>query len=67
MKAICKYFGVTYKAPAAEKPTNDKNSSKKETYYRVVVGSYKDKENANDMVNELKKKGYDPFIVAHEE
>lgn len=67
VKGVCKYFGVAYKAPVVEKPTNDKNSSKKETYYRVVVGSYKDKENANDMVNELKKKGYDPFIVAYEE
>lgn len=67
VKGVCKYFGVAYKAPVVEKPTNDKNSSKKETYYRVVVGSYKDRENANDMVNELKKKGYDPFIVAYEE
>lgn len=37
----------------------------RETYYRVVVASYKDKTNAEQMVQELKAKGYkDAFLVA---
>ena len=33
-----------------------------ETYYRVVVGSYKDKRNAEKLIKELKDKGYSAFI-----
>ena len=39
----------------------------KETYYRVVVGSYKDKNTATKVMNEAKEKGYkDTFLVAFE-
>lgn len=39
----------------------------KETYYRVVVGSYKDKNTATKVMNEAKTKGYeDAFLVAFE-
>lgn len=38
----------------------------KQTYYRVVAGSYKEKANADKLVKELKAKGYSPFIVLHE-
>ena len=34
-------------------------------YYRVVAGSYKNKDNAGDMVKELKNKGYSAFIVTY--
>ena len=37
-------------------------STEGDTYYRVVVGSYKDRKNADNLVNELKAKGYNPFI-----
>lgn len=39
----------------------------KETYYRVVVGSYKNKNIATKVMNEAKTKGYkDAFLVAFE-
>lgn len=37
------------------------------TYYRVVTGSFRNRENANNRVEELKKKGFDSFIDIHRE
>lgn len=51
-KAILEYFNITYKAPS----TNDK-------IYRVQVGAFKDKANAEKLRAELKSKGYDAIIV----
>ena len=50
------------------KPSTSNNTTdKKETYYRVVVGSYKDKNTATKVMNEAKTKGYkDAFLVAFE-
>ena len=50
VKAICQYFGVTYKEKT--EPCIDGN------LYAVCVGAYKDKNKANNIVEELKKKGY---------
>lgn len=35
-----------------------------ETYYRVIVGSYKDRNNAVAQQNKLKEKGFDSFLEA---
>lgn len=53
-KAILEYFGITYK----EKPENASNK-----IYRVQIGAYKDKSNAQSMANKLKKAGFDAVIV----
>lgn len=37
------------------------------TYYRVVAGSFKSRDNAEQRVNELKNDGIDSFIDSHEE
>ena len=50
VKAVCSYFGVTYKEKT--EPIIDGN------LYAVCVGAYKDKNKANNIVEELKKKGY---------
>ena len=50
VKAVCSYFGVTYKEKT--EPIIDGN------LYAVCVGAYKDKNKANAIVEELKKKGY---------
>ena len=50
VKAICQYFGVSYKEKI--EPYVDDN------LYAVCVGAYKDKNKANNLVEELKKKGY---------
>ena len=54
---ICDYFGVTFKEPEQPKP------SEGATIYRVQVGAYTKKENAENMLAKLKKDGYSGFIV----
>lgn len=53
-KGICDYYGV--KLPTEKTDTTDK-------VYRVQVGSFKDKKNAQDMQKKLKKAGFDSVIV----
>ena len=50
VKAICQYFGVTYK----EKTEPYVDGS----LYAVCVGAYKDKNKANSIAEQLKKQGY---------
>lgn len=52
---------MDYIANSVNKKLNCNNESNK--LYRVQVGAFKIKENANNLVNELKSKGYDAFIV----
>lgn len=52
---------MNYIANSVNKKLNSNNESNK--LYRVQVGAFKIKENANNLVNELKSKGYDAFIV----
>lgn len=54
---ICDYFGVTFKEP--EQPKSPAGA----TIYRVQVGAYTKKENADNMLAKLKKDGYSGFIV----
>ena len=51
VKAICNYFDIEYKEKV-NKVEFDGN------LYAVCVGAYKDKNKANSIVEELKKKGY---------
>lgn len=59
-KGILKQLGIAYKAPATTKPaaTNTTN-----TIYRVQVGAYSKKENAEAMKKKLKAAGFDAIIV----
>ena len=53
---ICDYFGVTFKEPEQPKPaTTDK-------LYRVQVGAFSVRENAERMLSRLKAAGFDGFI-----
>lgn len=66
-KGICEYYGVVYvsgSAPGA--PNTSTVTSKPSTgdkLFRVQVGAFKDKNNAQALSNELKAKGYSNFIV----
>lgn len=51
-KAILEYLGIAYKEKAS-----------KDTIYRVQVGAYKDKKNAEQVQAALKDKGYPSIIV----
>ena len=54
-KGILNYLGIAYKAPQA--PTSPSGK-----LYRVQVGAYRNKDNADRLVRELKSKGYDAFV-----
>ena len=51
VKAICDYFGVTYKVDT------NKNTTSENTFYRVIAGSYSNRENAEQQLKLLNDKG----------
>ena len=52
VKAICAYFGIEYKKEITNK------------LYKVCVGAYKDKDNADKILKEAKEKGFkDSYII----
>ena len=61
VKAICDYFGVTYKVDT------NKSTTSENTFYRVVAGSFKSKDLAVKKQQELKDKNIDSFLVAYKE
>ena len=62
LKGVCKTLGVVYKAPTTNSPT-DKVETPKNGFYRVLVGSYSNKTNAENKIEELKKKGIDATLL----
>lgn len=60
VKGLCNYYGVQYAAPSAQKPTDPVSSG---TLYRVQVGAFGVKKNAESLRDKLKSAGYDAFIV----
>lgn len=58
-KGIMKYFGV--QEPKPTPPTTGKQK-----FYRVIVGSYKERANAVAQQDKLKAKGFDSFLVYEE-
>ena len=62
VKGLCNYFGMKYIAPSgeSEKPAEPVSSG---ILYRVQVGAYSVKANAERMKRALEKDGYDAFIV----
>lgn len=62
-KAIVEFLAMEYKLKEKPKP----QSPAKGGYYRVVVGSYRDKNNAIAQQEKLKKAGFDSFLSYYEE
>jgi N-acetylmuramoyl-L-alanine amidase len=60
-KGLCKHYGVKYVAaeskPAATKPVES------DVFYRVQVGAFDSKANAENMKKKLKAAGFEGFIV----
>ena len=55
VKAICQYFGIEYKKEIAT------NTNK---LYKVCIGAYKDRDNADKILKEAKEKGFkDAYII----
>lgn len=58
-KVIAEHFGVKKVTTSTTTSTNNK-----QTFYRVICGSYTDKNNATEMQNKLKKAGFNSFLEA---
>lgn len=56
LRGVCKTLGAKY-------VEDGKPSGSKGVVYRVVAGSYGKKDRAEGVVEELKGKGYDAFMV----
>ena len=56
-KAILEQLGIAYVEASAQQPTNG------QTLYRVMVGSYEARENAEKQVQKLKSAGFDACIM----
>lgn len=57
LKGVCKTLGVEY--------VQDLSSSNDNVFYRVVAGSYLNRNSAENLVKELKDKGYDSFVSVY--
>lgn len=58
-KGVCDYFGYAYIAPKTETPKEDEASN---ILYRVQVGAFANKDNANALMQKLQEDGYEAFI-----
>lgn len=56
-KGVCDYYGV--KVPQKENSASQKN----ETLYKIQVGAFSNKKNAENYLKKLKNAGFDGFIV----
>ncbi len=61
-KGILKTLGITPKTENAKESTD--TVPKKDILYRVQIGAFAERANAEKLEAELKKKGYDAFIVS---
>lgn len=62
-KGICDYYGVKTEEEKTEAKKENNAPSKDETLYSVQVGSFRIKKNAESYVKQLKKAGFDGFVV----
>ena len=60
-RGICDYFGVTYKPVEQPKPARPEQPAEQKLY-RVQVGAFASRANAEKMVQRLKEAGFDAFI-----
>ena len=60
-RGICDYFGVTFREPEQPKPVGPEKPST-DKLYRVQVGAFAVRENAERMLRRLKDAGFEGFI-----
>ena len=60
-RGICDYFGVTFQEPEQPKPVEPKKPAT-DKLYRVQVGAFAVRENAERMLQRLKDAGFEGFI-----
>lgn len=70
-KGICKAYGVAYKAQPTQttqnpsKPSNGASKPSDGYMYRVVTGSFADKAKAEKRIADLKKAGFESFLLPY--
>lgn len=57
-KGVCDYFNVAFKKPQPAEPPSESTGG----LYKVQVGAFSNKENADDLAKELEAKGYDAYV-----
>lgn len=63
LHGICDYFKVKYQPPKpTPKPVSNSDVAPGDKLYKVQVGAFKNKSNAEAMLERLKKAGFDGFI-----
>ena len=68
-EGIAKALGLKKKSASSTNKnatTSTKTTNSKKTFYRVVVGSYTERKNADAQVARLKKAGFDAFIDVYQ-
>ncbi|MGL5617219.1 MAG: N-acetylmuramoyl-L-alanine amidase [Sarcina sp.] len=63
-KGICNYLGIVYKPVTNPPVTPVPPIVNSNTFYRVVCGSFTEKVNAEERIEELKKQGFDDAFIA---
>lgn len=58
-KGVCNHYGVTYVAPATE----EAEETDEDTLYRVQVGAFKVKGNADAYMQKIRDAGFDAFVT----
>ena len=61
-KGLCEYLGVKY-VPAKQETTKPAEPAQGDTLYRVQVGAFAVRANAEKMLERLKKAGFTGFVV----
>ena len=62
-KGLCKYLGVAFVPAQTQKPAEDTKADTGDVLYRVQVGAFSVRANAEKMLDRLKKAGFSGFIV----
>ena len=63
-KGLCKYLGAKYVPAQTQKPAEEPKADAEQVLYRVQVGAFAVRANAEKMLEKLKAAGFAGFVVA---
>lgn len=63
-KGLCKYLSVTFVPAQTQKPAEEPKADTGDVLYRVQVGAFANRANADRMLEKLKAAGFTGFVVA---
>ena len=62
-KGLCKYLGVKFVPAQTQKPAEEPKADTEQVLYRVQVGAFAVRANADRMLEKLKAAGFAGFVV----